>query len=280
MPTTAPPRAHADAPVAARVDDCRCRRRTLDHAVGLAASRSPPTARAGDRKKSRAGLVLGAALLAGGAATYLVMMPKGPRKPAAPAGRAAAAAHAGGASASGRSQDGHDPLRGRARRRARLRGSPTRKDLGAAPFELKLPRAGGKPRVPLPPRRATRTRRSTADLAPDRTLQGVAGEEPAPPPPAAGRRRRHPPPPAAHAETSHRPAATAAPTHARPARPSARRRRRWRRQVLSSPPVVGRLRLVDGGHAGRVGGWRRRWRWTSRSRKRSGASATRLRLSR
>jgi hypothetical protein len=89
------------------------------------------------------------------------------------------------------------------------------KDLGPAPFEIKLPRAGGKPeyRFHLD---GYQDQTLTADLASDQTVKAALEKNPAPPPPAT------PPPPAApaaHAETPHRPAAT--PHHtSRPARPS------------------------------------------------------------
>ena len=79
------------------------------------------------------------------------------------------------------------------------------KDLGAVPFELKLPRAGGKPeyRFHLD---GYQDQTLAADLASNLTLKATLEKMPAPPPPAPAAEPPPAVPAAAHVETSHRPA--------------------------------------------------------------------------
>jgi serine/threonine-protein kinase len=171
---------------------------------------------AGDKKKSRGGLVLGAVLLAGGVATYLFMVPKGTKNaepPPASATEPAAAAPAPAASKMVTVRFESDPPG------AHVARVTDEKDLGAVPFELKLPRAGGKPeyRFHLD---GYQDQTLTADLASDLTLKASLEKTAAPPPSAPAAAPPPPAAPAAHAETPHHPAST--PHHpARPAHPSA-----------------------------------------------------------
>ena len=259
---------------------CRCRRRTRRPRCRRRRARSPPTAPTGDKKKSRAGLVLGAVLLAGGAATYLFMVPKGTKN---------AEHHAGERDASRRRPPSPSPARW-----SRSASNPSRagahvarvtdeKDLGAVPFELKLPRAGGKPeyRFHLD---GYQDQTLTADLASDQTLKATL--EKTPRSTAAGAARdttARPPPRGARRDIA--PAGRDPAPYAASRSPVRRRRRSGDAQVLSRsagsrPLWSARSLLVEGRHARCMSGWRRRWRCTSRSRNRSGASATRLRLSR
>jgi serine/threonine-protein kinase len=167
---------------------------------------------AGEKKKSRAGLVLGAVVLAGGAATYLFMVPKGTKnaEPAPASATEPAAAPVASKMVTVRFES--DPPG------AHVARVTDEKDLGAVPFELKLPRAGGKPeyRFHLD---GYQDQTLAADLASDLTLKATLEKTPAPPPQAQPATPPPPAAPAAHAETSHRPAAT--PHHTpRPARPS------------------------------------------------------------
>jgi hypothetical protein len=159
---------------------------------------------AGDKKKSRAGLVLGAVLLAGGVATYLFMVPRAAKnaEPApASATEPAAATAAPVASKMVTVRFESDPAG------AHVARVTDEKDLGAVPFELKLPRAGGKPeyRFHLD---GYQDQTLTADLASDLTLKATLEKTPAAPPPAQAATPPPPPGPAAHVETPHRPAAT------------------------------------------------------------------------
>jgi len=167
----------------------------------------------GEKKKSRAGLVLGAVLLAGGAATYLLLVPKNKD-----AGSAATSASEATAVPSPPAESGPSKMV-----TVRFESEPPGahvaratddKDLGPVPFEIKLPRAGGKPeyRFHLD---GYQDRTLIADLASDQTLRATLEKVLPPPEPAA------PPPPAvpaAHPETAHRPAPAAHHTP-RPARP-------------------------------------------------------------
>ncbi len=168
----------------------------------------------GEKKKSRAGLVLGGVLLAGGAATYLFMIPRETKTAVnAPAAEAAPAAEPAPSKMVTIRFESEPPG-------AHVARVTDEKDLGAAPFELKLPRAGGKPeyRFHLD---GYQDQTLAIDLGSDRTLKATLEQvaAPAPPPPAA------PTPSAptsapAHAEPSHRPAASAPHHGPRPARPS------------------------------------------------------------
>ena len=176
--------------------------------------RDSPT---GDKKKSRAGLVLGAVLLAGGAATYLLVVPKGNKTAAnAPAAEAAAATPVATAEPTASKMvtirfESEPPG-------AHVARVTDEKDLGAVPFELKLPRAGGKPeyRFHLD---GYQDQTLAVDLASNQTLKATLEKMPAPPPPAAAA-EPPPPSPTPHVETSHRPAPAAAHRTQRPARPS------------------------------------------------------------
>ncbi len=167
---------------------------------------------AGDKKKSRAGLVLGAVLLAGGAATYLFMVPKGNKTEAnAPAAEAAAAPAAPAPSKMVTVRFESNPPG------AHVARVTDEKDLGAVPFELKLPRAGGKPeyRFHLD---GYQDQTLAIDLGSDRTLKATLEKVAVPPPPPAAA-EPSPPSQPPHVETSHRPAPAAHRTQ-RPARPS------------------------------------------------------------
>ncbi len=171
------------------------------------------TATGDNKKKSRAGLVLGAVLLAGGAATYLLMVPRGNKNAASapvPEATAPVAPAEPAASKMVTIRFESDPAG------AHVARVTDEKDLGAVPFELKLPRAGGKPeyRFHLD---GYQDQTLAVDLASDRTLKATLEKTPAapPPPPAAGPA----PSPTARAEAPHRP--SQAPRHtSRPARPS------------------------------------------------------------
>ena len=86
--------------------------------------------------------MLGAVLLAGGAATYLFMVPKGTKNaepPAPTADRVSGGSPAPAGSKMVTIRFESDPPG------AHVARVTDEKDLGAVPFELKLPRAGGKP---------------------------------------------------------------------------------------------------------------------------------------
>ena len=142
MPTYAPARAARRTTGRSPRRRCRCRRRTRRRRCRPSPREVAADGPAGDKKKSRAGLVLGAVLLAGGAATYLFVVPKGPRTRSPrrrPRDGASGGAPAPAANKMVTIRFESDPPG------AHVARVTDEKDLGAAPFELKLPRAGGKP---------------------------------------------------------------------------------------------------------------------------------------
>ena len=203
-------------------------------------------------------------------AVAFVAMPWGCRT-AAPQARQPAAAPAGGPVAPPppvappARQDRHAPLRGRAVGRAPLR-QEGRQGPGRDPRRAPAPQ-GDRPSDYFFRLAGYKEVSLTAKPNADRTLHVVAGK---------GRR-----PARADRAAATRTSTTRRPTTAATARrPGPRRRRRPRHPVVLSragllvgPPKRGRF----GRGTGRAA---RRWRRVSRSRKRSGASETRLRLSR
>jgi hypothetical protein len=170
---------------------------------------------AGEKKKSRVGLVLGAVLLAGGAATFGFMI-KGSKTPVATPATEAAAPVAPAEIAASKMvtiRFESEPVG------AHVARVTDEKDLGAVPFELKLPRAGGKPeyRFHLD---GYRDQTLAVDLATNQTLKATLERVAPPPPPAVPAALPPPSGPPARVETPHRPSSTTPHHTPRPARPS------------------------------------------------------------
>ncbi len=171
----------------------------------------------GDKKKSRAGLVLGGVLLAGGAATYFFMVPK-ENKTALNA--AAAEVTAAPLATAEPTASKMVTIRFESEPQgAHVARVTDEKDLGAVPFELKLPRAGGKPeyRFHLD---GYQDQTLAVDLASDKTLKATLEKVAAPPPPPPAAPTPPAPTSAARAETPHRTAASTTHHGPHPARPS------------------------------------------------------------